>query len=328
MPTNILKTAKRQVEISGYTYFGLPGKVAYLIETAKPEELKQIILAAKKAKLPYFILAGGSNIVVSNKKYPGLVIVYRHFSPVVIPAQAGSPGLRATSVDEIHVKGNNIECPASICLGDVINLSISRGLAGLESFSGIPGTIGGAVFGNAGAYGHSIAEVVEKVLIFNGRKEIWLTKKECQFSYRDSIFKKKTWAILAVQLKLKPGSRDKLRAYAKSLISQRAKKYANIKCPGSFFKNVLVTKVTKKSLTKIDQTKIIAGKIPAGYLLESVGAKGRRVGGLRIADYHGNLLINDGSATFRDVQKLVAILQAKVKAQFGIKLEEEVRYLI
>lgn len=315
MQVNILKTAKRNVEISDHTYFGLKGRVSYLIETDKPEELKQIVSEARKADLNYFIIAGGSNIVLSDKKYSGLVIVYNERGKERRP-------------ESIIQKGNRLIVWGSVPLWKVIKYSTENALAGIESLSGIPGNISGAIYGNAGAFGHSISEAVEKVLIFNGKKDIWLTKKECEFSYRDSIFKKKPWVILSVQLKLKAGRRDKLRTYSESLIKKRAEKYSNIKCPGSFFKNVLSVKVPKKTLIKIDKTKIIDGKIPAGYLLEAVGAKGMRVGGLYIADYHGNLLVNDGKATYKDVRKLVEILKDRVEEKFGIKLEEEVQYLI
>jgi UDP-N-acetylmuramate dehydrogenase len=310
-----LKNTKRNVDLAPYTYFGLKGKTAYLLETRYPEELKECVIEAKKAKIKHFIVAGGSNIVVQGGKYDGLVIVYREQDKELKP-------------DSIERKGDRLTVWGSVPLWKIVKYSIENGLAGLESLSGIPGNLSGAVYGNAGAYGHSISEAVEKVLIFDGKQEKWLSKKECFFDYRESIFKKKSWVILSIQLKLKPGNRDKLREYSDSLIAQRNERYANIKCPGSFFKNVLVAKVSKSSLSKVDKTKIIDGKIPAGYLLETIGAKGMKIGGLLIADYHGNLIINDGKATYRDVEKLVKILKEKVKAKFGIKIEEEVKYLV
>jgi len=307
---------RRNVDLSPYTSFGLAGKAAYFLLASDPKELKEAVESAKLAGRKYFIISGGSNIVVSNKIYSGQVIVYRENS------EGFNEGSLTVAKDRINAYG-------SVPLWKVIKFSIENGLAGLEHLSGIPGNLSGAVYGNAGAYGHSISEAVEKVLIFDGKKERWLPKADCGFSYRDSIFKKKkTWVILSVVLKLKAGERSSLRAYHDKIIALRAEKYSNVKCPGSFFKNVLVNKVSKSALVKVDKTKIIDGKIPAGYLLESIGARGMRVGGLYIADYHGNLLINDGKATYKDVQKLVNILKEKVKVKFGIKLEEEIGYLI
>lgn len=313
--TELSKKIRKNVSLTPYTYFGLEGKTTRLIEVNNPVDLKQAILLAKLHHWPYFILAGGSNIVVSNKKYPGLVIVYRETEGILVQ-------------ESLAQKDHRLFVFGSVPLWKVVKYSIENGLSGLESLSGIPGTLGGAVYGNAGAYGHSISEVIEKVIIFDGKKEKILTKKDCLFAYRDSVFKKKTWVILSVQLKLKTGSRNKLREYSERIIKQRNEKYENVKCPGSFFKNVLISKIPKNSLKKIDQTKIIDGKIPAGYLLEAVGAKGMKIGGLRIADYHGNLIINDGQAVYRDVEKMVALLRERVRSKFGIKLEEEVRYLI
>lgn len=315
MKNNILKTAKKNIDIAKYTYFGLKGLVSSLIEIDNPEQLKQIIFEAKNNKLNYFIIGEGSNIVVQDKKYSGLVIVYRERG-------------EAWKANSITQKNNRLIVYGSVPLWKVVRYSTENGLAGLESLAGIPGNLAGAIYGNAGAYGHSVSEVVEKVLVFDGKKEFWLSKKDCVFSYRESIFKKKKWVILSAQLKFKLNDRNKLKKQVETLIAKRAERYTKIKCPGSFFKNVLVSKLSKKVLTKIDKTKIVEGKIPAGYLLEVVGAKGMNIGGLYVADYHGNLLINDGQATYRDVEKLVKILKEKVKTKFGIKLEEEVRYLI
>ena len=120
---------------------------------------------------------------------------------------------------------------------------------------------------------------------------------------------------------------EELEKISYDIIKTRLKKYKlGLRCPGSFFKNVLVKEVSEKSLKLISQNKIIEGKIPAGYLLEEVGAKGMRVGGIQIADFHGNLFINTGLAKAVDVKKLAKILKNRVKKKFGIVLEEEIRY--
>ncbi|MEK7076615.1 MAG: UDP-N-acetylmuramate dehydrogenase, partial [Patescibacteria group bacterium] len=232
---------------------------------------------------------------------------------------------------------------AGVPLAEVITFAISKGLQGLETLSGIPGTIGGAVFGNAGAYGHSMMEVVERVEVLdvsrmstnsgtnitNVRK--WLMNRQCGFGYRESILKKKNWIILRVVLELRPpaggGDREVLKKKSREIIATREKKYKpGIRCPGSFFKNVLVKDVSKKSLALVDSLKIIDGKIPAGWLLEQVEAKGMREGGIYIADFHGNLFVNDGKGKARDVKALARKLKKKVFDRFGIMLEEEVRY--
>lgn len=302
------------MEISGYTHFGLPGRAAYLMETNQPEKLKQIILEAKKAKLPYFIMAGGSNIVVGNKKYPGLVIVYRE-------------GKTKAAV-QIDVRKRTVICSCSLPLGELVKLSVTKGWIGLETLTGIPGLVGGALVGNAGAYGHCISEALDSVLIFDGQKERWLPENQCRYAYKESIFKHKNWVLLSAKFKFKKGNKTKIQILSADILKTRQKKFSRLKCAGSWFKNVLVDEVSQKTLAKINQSKIIGGEIPAGYLLEEVGAKGMKMGGLKVTDWHGNLITNNGHATFRDVTKLVKILKDRVYAKFGIKLEEEVRYLI
>lgn len=266
---------------------------------------------AEKLKVSYKIIGGGSN--------------------VVFPDQNLSCFLIKIASNNLSISGNKITADAGAPLSRVIMTANSHGLRGLETLAGIPGTVGGAIVGNAGAYGHSISEVMEKVEVAsNGMGDwakYWLTNEDCEFQYRESIFKKKPLIILRAVLKFKKRDSAELRKTSQDIIRIRLKKYKpGLRCPGSFFKNVLVKDISKKSLKLIDRNKIIDGKIPAGYLLEAVGAKGRRAGDIQIADFHGNLFINIGRAKAADVKKLARILRSKVKRKFGISLEEEVRY--
>lgn len=205
--------------------------------------------------------------------------------------------------------------------------SIAAGLAGLETLSGIPGSVGGAVVGNAGAYGHSIAGSVRRVLVVAEGRERWMTKRECAFSYRESIVKKKPFAVLRVELRLRRGEQKELAAMSRTIVSMRKRKYRpGLKCPGSFFKNVPVNELSSSVLWRIDPARIIKDKVPAGYLFEAVGAKGMHLGGIRIPDVHANLLENAGGATAKDVRRLAGILKKRVEEKFGVTLEEEVRY--
>ncbi len=216
---------------------------------------------------------------------------------------------------------------AGVDLAEVISYSITQGWKGLENLSGIPGTIGGAIVGNAGAYGHAMVEVVEKVEVLDGENRLWMDNRECNFSYRESLFKHKPYLILKAVLKLEQGNREELERISKEIIKKREVKYhPGIRCPGSFFKNIIASDLNEEQLGKIDKTKIVYGKVPAGYLLEEVGAKGMKIGGIEIASYHGNLFINRGKGTAADVKKLAAILKEKVRERFGIELEEEIRY--
>ncbi len=319
--SDVLKTIKkvfpeavRDVSMAKQTTFGIGGKVlAYLIVTT-PESFLEAVALARQYQIPHQIIAGGSNVVFPDKAFRGLVIRYHN-----------PQGVISSKTDD----GLLIISDAGVPLSKLIDYSLSLGLGGLETLSGIPGTVGGAIVGNAGAYGQSISDTLLAVQIWDGYRLRWLKKSNCKFHYRDSIFKHRSWLVLRARFKLFLGNKRQLKTKSASIIKTRNLKYKpGILCPGSFFKNVLVAKVPKRSLKLIDQTRIIDGKIPAGYLLEAVGAKGMKVGKVSIADFHGNLFVNQGQATYREVRLLANRVRRLVYKKFGITLEEEVRYVI
>ena len=298
---------RKNVRLAPFTTFKIGGRAEYFYEAKTAEDFISAIELAKELKFSFKIFAGGSNVVFPDGKLRGLLICLRG--------------------GQIEVRGNKLIVNAGVDLASVIAKSISLGLRGLETLSGIPGTLGGAVVGNAGAYGHSISESAKRVEIWDGKRRRWLKNSECRFGYRESIFKHKSFIILQAELIFKKGEKNKLEKISQDIIKVREKKYGmGIKCPGSYFKNVLVKDISKKSLKLIDKKKVIEGKIPAGYLLEEIGARGMRLGGIQIADFHGNLLMNTGKARASEAKKLAKILKQKVYKKFGIKLEEEVRY--
>ncbi len=298
---------RKNVRLAPFSTFKIGGWAEYFYEAKTPDDLVRAVQEARKLKLPFKIFAGGSNVVFPDEKLKGLLIRFKG--------------------GKIKVKENTFIADAGVNLADVIKRSISSGLKGLETLSGIPGTLGGAVVGNAGAYGHSISETMRRVEIWDGKRRRWLKNSECKFTYRESVLKHRSYLVLRVELNLRKGDKDRLKKISKDIIKVREKKYKpGLKCPGSFFKNVLVKDISKKSLRLIDRIKIIEGKIPTGYLLEEAGARGMRLGGIRVADFHGNLLMNTGKGKAKNAKKLAQILKGKVRKKFGIKLEEEVRY--
>lgn len=299
---------RENVILRPFSTFRMGDRAAFFSQVASPDELIAAASWAKTCGHPCRIVAGGSNVVFPDAKLKAFLIRI-----------AGGKTI---------FKGTSCVADAGVPLGLVIEEATGRGLRGLETLSGIPGTIGGAVVGNAGAYGHSISEVVEKVEIWDGKRRRFLPRIRCGFEYRESVFKHRPWLLLRMFLRFKHGDARILRGISRKIVRLRREKYRpGLRCPGSFFKNVLVKKVSKSSLARIDRRKIIDGKIPAGYVLEQVGAKGMRVGGIAIAPFHGNLFINEGKATARDVRKLARILKRRVKKKFEICLEEEIRYL-
>lgn len=275
-------------------------------------ELAFAVRTTRELRIPFRLIAGGSNVVFSDETFIGLVI---HFIP---------------NTSSVFGKKGILDVVANLELMVLIRGSIKSGLAGLESLSGIPGSVGGAIVGNAGAYGQSISDHLTEVQIFDGKNVRWLKKSECYFAYRDSDFKhgKREWLVLRARFKLKKGDRKELLKKSREIIVLRNAKYnPEMKCPGSFFKNVLLKDLSKESLKKISKDKIRDRKIPAGYLLEAAGACGMKEGKIEVASFHGNLIINSGGGKFADVQKLANLLKKRVSKKFGIVLEEEVRYM-
>ncbi len=297
---------KKNISLAPKTTFGVGERAELFVRAQSPEELIEASLFARAQKIPFHIIAGGSNVVFPDATLKGLTAQF----------------LGGIVVDE----ENGFVTDAGVPLYRVVSRAIALGFAGLETLTSIPGTVGGAVYGNAGAYGHSIGESVSEVEVFDGRKRIWIKKTPRTFGYRTSFFKHKPYLILRIKFLFKKGDKAVLRKESQRIKEIREKKYPmNLKCPGSFFKNVLMKDVSKKALSRIDLNKVIEGKIPAGYLLDAVGARGMSVGGVCVADYHGNLILNSGKATQKDVLQLAEILKKKVQEKFGILLEEEVR---
>ena len=295
------------VPLAPLSTFGIGGTAEFFVAVNSPEDLLETASAADQYRMRYRVFASGSNIVFSNRGFRGLLIQF----------------LGGTA----KFDRDTCTADAGVSLERVIKGAIGAGLKGLETLAGIPGSLGGAIVGNAGAYGHSISEVVEGVEVWDGESRRWITQPQCQFAYRESVFKLQPWLILRARLRFTRGDAQELRKTSRDIINLRLKKYQpGLRCPGSFFKNVLVQDVSKSSLQKIDPARIIEGKIPAGYLLEQVGANGMKRDGIEIAGFHGNLLFNRGGGTCAAVQYLARILKGRVQRKFGIELEEEIRY--
>ena len=208
-------------------------------------------------------------------------------------------------------------------------------LSGLEWAAGIPGTIGGAVFGNAGAYGHSISERVEIVRTLNEDLEILTyASVNCRFGYRDSIFKSKQEIILEVILKLEKGEEKEIMAKIKNILSDRKNRIPPYPSAGSIFKNINVSDLPQKENKvytnkgiELPQEKIKGGKFPVAYLIEQCGLKGMQRGQAKISEQHANFIVNLGSAKSKDVLALINLCKERVREKFGIELKEEIRYL-
>ncbi len=280
----------KNILLAPYTTFKIGGPAKYFYETKNSKEIVEAIKMAKKAKMPYFILGGGSNILVSDRGFDGLVIrIY------------GS---------QLSINGNKIVADAGVLLSELVDNSVKAGLTGLEWAAGIPGTVGGAVRGNAGAFNGSMAGSVKRIQVLKipELKVASYKPQDLRFEYKDSIFKHNKDVILSVELRLENGDNKKSKQIIKEHLVYRDK-HQPLEFPsaGCVFKN------------PEDQH--------AGYLIEQCGLRGTKIGGAMISKKHGNFIINTGNAKASDVKKLIDLCREKVRNKFGINLEEEIEYL-
>jgi UDP-N-acetylmuramate dehydrogenase len=293
----------RGAPLARYTRFGIGGPAEIYAETESVEAFVSALLAARASGLPCVVIGGGTNLIVSDAGFAGIVLRF--------------------TAHEIRVKGDRIAADAGAELLGVIDFAIAQGLRGIETLAGIPGSFGAAVYGNAGAYGHAMSEVVEAVRFFDGECVRVYGSAECEFHYRESIFKRhKEWIIFSARLALMPASAAELRRAADEIVATRNQKFPpEMKCAGSVFKNLIFAELPPKAAAQVPERVIREGKVPAAYFLEQAGAKGQARGDIRVADYHANLIYNAGGGTARDLRALIADLKARVNARFGLDLE-------
>jgi UDP-N-acetylmuramate dehydrogenase len=189
--------------------------------------------------------------------------------------------------------------------------------------------VGAAVYGNAGAYGHSIAERVRRVRFFDGSQVRELDNAGCEFRYRESIFKrKKQWIIFTTELAMERADAAALQKTAADIVRVRNEKFpVTMKCAGSVFKNFLLAELPAAVVAQVPPAVVREGKVPAAFFLEQVGAKGMQCGDIHVADYHANLIYNAGQGTAASLCSLIGELKRRVLERYDLALEEEVQYV-
>jgi len=295
--------------LSRHTRFGIGGPADLYVEAADERGFLEALKLAMAGSDPYVVIGSGSNLIVSDAGFAGIVLRY--------------------TGGTIQREDQLLRVQAGAELQTLVDCAIASGLRGLETMTGIPGSVGGAVYGNAGAYGHSIDERVTRVRFFDGDSIREWSNSECEFRYRESIFKRhKDWIILSAELAMDKAEPAELRKTADEIYNIRLAKYPlDMKCAGSIFKNLLLRELPEGVRAQVPQRVIREGKVPSAYFLEEVGAKGIENGGIKVADYHANLIYNQGGGTARELCEIIAGLKERVRARFGLQLEEEVQYI-
>ena len=286
---------KEKVRISEpmnrHTTFRIGGPADYFLLPSTAEEVKKILEICKEKELPYFILGNGSNLLVSDEGYCGVIIqLYRNYGGIT-------------------VEGTDIRAGAGALLSQIASAAKNASLTGFEFAGGIPGTLGGAVVMNAGAYGGEMKDVLKEVTVMTEQGEIMtIPAEKLEMGYRTSLVKKAGYLVLEAVISLKAGDVEEIKAIMKDLTEKRVSKQPlEYPSAGSTFKR------------------------PEGYfagkLIMDAGLRGYQVGGAQVSEKHCCFVINKGNATAADVCGLMKDVQEKVQEQFGVTLEPEVKFL-
>ncbi len=271
-----------------HTTFQVGGEAEYFAKIQEKSQLITIMDYLRKTEQPYFVLGNGSNILVSDKGYEGVILNL-------------SAGLK-----NIEIEGKRVTAEAGALLSTVAVRACEAGLAGFEFAAGIPGTIGGAIVMNAGAYDGEMKQVVESVTVLGGDGEIMVLDNETmEFGYRSSIIKNRPFIVMETVLRLEEGDKEQIKGRMEELNKRRREKQPlNYPSAGSTFKRP-------------------EGHF-AGKLIMDAGLRGFRIGGARVSEKHCGFVINEGNATATDVADVIDEVIERVKDKFGVTLETEI----
>lgn len=309
---------KTGINLSQYSSYKIGGPAKQFSEPETVQGIIKEVERARREQMPVFVLGGGTNLLINDNGFAGLVL-----HPKLL---------------QIKSESETITAESGVLVSDLLEFAIDHGLSGLEWAGGLPGTLGGAIRGNAGAFGGEIKDCVKEVFSLNIKLEppkiIKRSNTQCRFGYRSSIFKEFNGEeiVLAAVLQLGAGKKNKIRAAIEEKISYRKEKhpmeYPNI---GSIFKNVSLAAINQESqqlLKALDPNFPVKNDpfpvIPTAYLIAQAGLKGIANGGARVSEKHPNFIVNFNNAKASEVKKLISLVKIKVKEKFNIELEEEV----
>jgi UDP-N-acetylmuramate dehydrogenase len=279
---------KENVDLKNYNTYKVSVNAKYLVEVKSVDSLKELIKYLRKNKIKYLILGNGSNVVLPEKDLDGVIV-------------------RLNGLNKIEVDDDEVYVEAGVMLPKLVNESVSNCLTGLEWASGIPGTVGGAVVGNAGAYLSDIFMFIEEITVLENDEVKTLKKSDVTYSYRHTSFKdNKDIIVLGVTLKLNKGNADESAEIMKNRLERRIKSQPlNYPNAGSVFRNP-------------------EGDF-AGRLIEECGLKGKRIGGAMVSEKHANFIINYDNATAKDIRDLIKLVHDEVlkKEKVDLIIEQE-----
>lgn len=296
-------------DLKSFNTYGVGGKAKYFLIAEKKSDFIEALEFANEKNIPLLVLGRGSNVLFSEKDYPGLVVLNN------------LKGIKRTD-DKVEIASGNT-------IAELTKFTIDEGLTGVEFLAGVPGSIGGAIVGNAGCFGGEIGEKTESIEILNLKNSQIenIDGKKADFTYRKSIFKHDLPAIiLSVVLNLQQSTSEKVVEKSRDIMEKRRAKDPKGRTCGSFFKNVEVKNAPEKLIKEIE-TRGIDGNIPAGKLIDEAGCKGLKIGDAEVSTHNAGFIINKSNATASDIRNLAEEIKKRVFEKFEVELESEVRYL-
>ncbi len=312
---------REKVLLKKYSTYNIGGETEFFCLLEKQKDIVDAVDFSKRNKLDIFFLGGGSNILFSDSMFNGLV------------AKINNDEIEILKETDKNIK---IKCGAGVLLSKLSAFCVQHGLGGFEWSTGIPGTIGGAIRGNAGAFKGEMKEHVLKVWVIDMKDQDLgiqeLDKEECSFDYRYSIFKEnENLLVWEVEMQFEKSDIAGIKSKMKEIVQKRKgsqplmEKYPSAGC---VFKNPTVSDKVIKSFESDQETESRDGKVPAGWLIDRCDLKGEQIGGAMVSREQANFIVNTGEATSEDVIILMSLVKMKVRNQFKVQLEEEVKILL
>ena len=283
---NLYGEVLENVSLKDYNTYKIGGKTRYLVKPYNIDSLKELLIYIKNNTLKYIIIGNGTNIILPDSDYDGVIILL-------------------SKLNEIKINENTVNAFCGVSLTYFVNELVKNNLGGLESLSGIPGTLGGAIVNNAGCYGQTIGDKLNSVTYLENGEIKTINKEECNFSYRDSIFKKnKNFIVLSAEFKLDYKNKEEmLNIIKENMIKRNTSQPLNYPNAGSVFRNPI--------------------GYSAGKLIEDAGLKNYHINGAYVSDKHANFIINKDNASSEDIIELIEYIQKEISEKYNIKLNLE-----
>ncbi len=304
---------KENEPMSRHTNFRIGGSARWFVEVKNVDELKEALAFAAGKLLPVFVFGGGSNTLVADNGFEGVVI--------------------QMAMRTIEIKGNHVRAQAGVLSSALARATAKAGLKGLTWAISLPGTIGGAVRGNAGCFGGEMKDFLVEAELFRDGQVVTISKADLQFGYRESFIKHSNDIVLSASFELEPGDAKELEQDLENkLVARKSSQPLDAGSAGCLFKNYEIQsdeelqRLTEKLDIPLEM--IHTRRLSAGWIIDQLDLKGKQIGGAKISEKHGNFVVNTGSATADGVMQLAAFVKTRARNEFGIQLKEEVQFLV